>query len=39
MFKAMYEAVTKPDTPKARFISYEMPEITKDKIDDCPEQW
>ena len=39
MFKAMYEAVSKPDTPKARFISYDMPQITKDKIDDCPEQW
>jgi ribose transport system substrate-binding protein len=39
MFKAMYEAVTKPDTPKARFISYDMPQITKDKLNDCPEQW
>jgi ribose transport system substrate-binding protein len=39
MFKAMYEAATKPDTPKARFISYEMPQITKVKINDCPEQW
>jgi ribose transport system substrate-binding protein len=39
MFKAMYEAVTKPDTPKARFISYDMPQITKAKIEDCPEQW
>ena len=39
MFKAMYEAVTNPDTPKARFISYDMPQITKAKIEDCPEQW
>ena len=39
MFKAMYEAVTNPDTPKARFISYDMPQITKAKINDCPEQW
>jgi ribose transport system substrate-binding protein len=39
MFKAMYEAVTKPDSPKARFISYDMPQITKDRINDCPEQW
>lgn len=39
MFQAMYDAVTKPDTPKGRFISYEMPQITKDAIDDCPEQW
>ncbi|WP_426213037.1 sugar ABC transporter substrate-binding protein [Mesorhizobium abyssinicae] len=39
MFQAMYEAATKPDTPKARFVSYDMPQITKDKINDCPEQW
>ena len=39
MFKAMYEAVTKPETPKGRFVSYDMPQITKEKIDDCPEQW
>jgi len=39
MFKAMYEAVTKPDTPKGRFITYDMPQITKEKISDCPEQW
>ena len=39
MFKAMYEAVTKPETAKARFISYDMPKITKETIDSCPEQW
>jgi ribose transport system substrate-binding protein len=39
MFQAMYEAVTKPDTPKGRFISYDMPKITKETIDSCPEQW
>ena len=39
MFQAMYEAVTKPDTPKGRFVTYDMPQITKDTIDDCPEQW
>jgi ribose transport system substrate-binding protein len=39
MFKAMYEAATKPDTPKGRFVTYDMPQITKDKINDCPEQW
>ena len=39
MFQAMYEAVTKPDTPKARFVTYDMPAITKDTIDACPEQW
>jgi ribose transport system substrate-binding protein len=39
MFKAMYEAATKSDTPKGRFVTYDMPQITKEKIDDCPEQW
>ena len=39
MFQAMYEAATNPDTPTARFVSYEMPKITKDTIEDCPEQW
>jgi ribose transport system substrate-binding protein len=39
MFQAMYEAVTKPDTPKGRFVTYDMPQITKAKINDCPEQW
>ena len=39
MFKAMFEAVTKPETPKGRFVSYDMPQITKKTIDSCPEQW
>ena len=39
MFKAMYEAATKPDTPKGRFVTYDMPPITKAAINDCPEQW
>ena len=39
MFQAMYEAVTKPDTPKGRFVSYDTPQITKETIDACPEQW
>lgn len=39
MFEAMYTAVTKPETPKARYITYEMPPITRDTIEDCPEQW
>lgn len=39
MFQAMYEAVTKPDTPKGRFVSYDMPKITKETIESCPEQW
>ena len=33
MFKAMYEEVTKPETAKARFISYDMTKITKETID------
>jgi len=39
MFQAMHEAVTNPDTPKARFVTYDMPQITKETIDDCPERW
>jgi ribose transport system substrate-binding protein len=35
----MYDAVTKPDTPKGRFISYETPVITKETINACPEKW
>jgi ribose transport system substrate-binding protein len=39
MFQAMHDAVTKPGTPKGRFVSYETPQITKETIDACPEQW
>lgn len=39
MFEAMYEAATNPDAEKGQFISYDMPQITKETIDDCPEQW
>ena len=39
MFKAMHEAVTAPDTPNGRFVSYDMPQITRETIDDCPERW
>ncbi|KQQ85652.1 sugar ABC transporter substrate-binding protein [Aureimonas sp. Leaf324] len=39
MFQSMYEAVTKPETPKARFVTYDMPAITKATIDACPEKW
>jgi ribose transport system substrate-binding protein len=39
MFRAMYDAVMNPGTPKGRFITYDMPQITKAKINDCPEQW
>ena len=39
MFKAMYEAATNPETPKGRFVTYDMPQITKEKLEDCPEKW
>ncbi|MCP2138478.1 ribose transport system substrate-binding protein [Rhizobium sp. SLBN-94] len=39
MFDAMYEAVTKPETEKGRFVTYDTPQITKETIDACPEQW
>ena len=39
MFKALLEAVKDPATPKARYVTYDMPQITKDTIDSCPEQW
>ncbi|NVO25427.1 sugar ABC transporter substrate-binding protein [Donghicola mangrovi] len=39
MFQALYDAVQDPNTPKARYISYDMPQITKETLDDCPEQW
>lgn len=39
MFQSLYEAVQNPDTPKARYVTYDMPQITKETLDDCPEQW
>lgn len=39
MFKALYEAATNKDTAKARYVTYDMPQITKETLDDCPEQW
>lgn len=39
MFKAMLEAVNDPATPKARYVTYDMPKITKETIESCPEQW
>lgn len=39
MFKALHEAVTDTATPKARYVTYDMPEITKETLDACPEQW
>ena len=37
--KALYEAVTKKDTPKARFITYKTPTITKATLAECPAEW
>ncbi|TIQ18299.1 MAG: sugar ABC transporter substrate-binding protein [Mesorhizobium sp.] len=39
MFKAMHEAATNPETPKGRFVTYDMPQITKENLEDCPEKW
>ena len=39
MFKAMLEAVNDPATPKARYVTYDMPKITKETLESCPEQW
>jgi ribose transport system substrate-binding protein len=39
MFQSLLEAATKPDTPKARYVTYDMPQITKETLDSCPEQW
>lgn len=39
MFKALHDAVTDTATPKARYVTYDMPEITKETLDACPEQW
>lgn len=39
MFKALHDAVKNPSAPKAQFITYDMPAITKDTIADCPAAW
>ncbi|MBC2834523.1 sugar ABC transporter substrate-binding protein [Paragemmobacter straminiformis] len=39
MFQSLLEAATNPDTPKARYVTYDMPQITKETLDSCPEQW
>ena len=39
LFKSLYDAVTHPETPKAKYVTYEMPLITKDTISNCPEKW
>lgn len=37
--KALYEAVTKKDTPKSRLVTYETPTLTKDTLAKCPPEW
>lgn len=39
LFKSLYDAVTHPDTPKAKYVTYDMPLITKNTLGDCPEKW
>ena len=39
MFQQMLEAVQKPGTVKARFVTYDAPAITKDNLKDCPPEW
>ena len=38
LFEATDEAITKPHPPKGRFVSNEMPSITKATMKTCPEQ-
>ncbi|WP_415118202.1 sugar ABC transporter substrate-binding protein [Paraburkholderia sp.] len=38
-FKALYAAVTKPDTPKAKFIEIPTPGVTKENVSSCIPQW
>ena len=39
MFRALKEAVTNPNAPKAQFVTYDMPAITKDTLSNCPSEW
>ena len=38
-FKALYTAVTKPETPKAQFVEMATPGITKVNLASCPPEW
>ena len=38
MVGALYEAATTPETAKVRYVTNDMPRITKVMIADCPEQ-
>ncbi|MFN8682393.1 sugar ABC transporter substrate-binding protein [Paracoccus sp. P2] len=37
--KALYDAVTKPDSPKGQLVTFETPKITKATLADCPPEW
>jgi len=37
--KALYDAATKKDTQKAKFVSYDMPTVTKASLAKCPPEW
>jgi ribose transport system substrate-binding protein len=37
--KALYEAITNKNTPKARFITYKLPVVTKATLAECPAEW
>ena len=38
-FKALYAAVTNPDTPKGKFIEIATPGVTKENVSSCVPQW
>lgn len=37
--KALYEAITNKNTPKARFVTYNMPTVTMTSLTGCPPEW
>lgn len=39
MFKALYAAVNNPEVKKAQYVTYDMPMITKQNLDQCPDKW
>ena len=39
MFKALDDAVKNPSGPKAQYVTYKMPTITKATLADCPPEW
>lgn len=37
--KALYEAITNKSTPKARFVTYDIPAVTKATLANCSADW